>query len=300
MRRVLQASCWNLWLSAGLGLALWVLLVKAVWRLRELLARNHGSTADTDGLIARQRSAACARQDHLQGPCVNAIFTLSVNLVFTAQLHAQGGVPIMATDGEREVMGLALTTNAEMVAAVLRGAEDPATQSVMAAIAATRTLGVLVDDTLHALVRRARREGRTWAEIGQVLNVTRQGAFQRFGGGQTPDAGDEPLKPIPGARDKATSVIEHLLASRWEDLWATFDSRVTKAATVEMFETTLAKSRKEYGEVVSLGTPRSSVVGDYTVVDVPITCERGDGIGRVSFDADEKVAGLFLLPADTP
>ena len=55
------------------------------------------------------------------------------------------GRSAMTTDGEREVMGLTLTTNAEMVAAVLRSAEDPATQSVIAAIAATRTLDLVVE-----------------------------------------------------------------------------------------------------------------------------------------------------------
>jgi hypothetical protein len=28
--------------------------------------------------------------------------------------------------------------------------------------------------------------------------------------------------------------------------------------------------------------------------------EKGDGIGWVSFNADEQVAGLYLLPADAP
>ena len=206
----------------------------------------------------------------------------------------------VATDGEREVMGLMLTTNAEMVAGVLRGTEGPHAQSLIAAIAATRTLGVLVDDTLHALVRRARNEGRTWAEIGEVLNVTRQAAFQRFGGGQTPDTGDEPLQPIADAGPKAVRVLELLLAERWEELWATFDERVTKAATVEIFQSALATAKRNFGEFVAMGTPKCTVHGDYTVVDVPLACERGDGIGRVSFDADEQVAGLFLLPADAP
>jgi hypothetical protein len=206
----------------------------------------------------------------------------------------------MASDGEREVMGLMLTTNAEMVATVLRGSQNPPAQSVMAAIAATRTLGVLVDDTLHALVRRARNEGHTWAEIGEVLNVTRQAAFQRFGGGQTPDTGDESLQPIADAGPKATRVIELLLAENWDELWKTFDERVTKAASVEIFHTTLATAKSNYGEVVALGSPSAKVIGDYTVVDVPIACERGEGIGRVSFNADEQVAGLFLLPSDAP
>lgn len=206
----------------------------------------------------------------------------------------------MATDGEREVMGLTLTTNAAMVAGVLRGAEDPATQSVMAAIAATRTLDMVVDDVLHALVRRARSEGRTWAEIGGVLNVSRQAAFQRFGGGQKPDAGDEAMQPLPDAGPKAIHILELVLARRWDDLWATFDKRVTELATVEVFESTLSTVSASYGEFVAFGTPVSTVMGDYTVVDVPMFLERGDGIGKVSFNADEQVAGIYLLPSDTP
>jgi len=206
----------------------------------------------------------------------------------------------MATDGEREVMGLTLTTNAELVAAVLRDADGPPAQSLMAAIAATRTLDLVVEDTLHALVRRARGEGRTWAEIGEVLNVTRQAAFQRFGGGHDTDAGDEPMKPIGDAGPKAVRVLELLLGERWDELWATFDERVSKAASAEVFKSALAGAWAAFGEFVAFGTPTSSVVGDYTVVNVPMACERGDGIGRVSFNADEQVAGLFLLPADTP
>jgi len=204
----------------------------------------------------------------------------------------------MATDGEREVMGLALTTNAQMVAAVLRGVEEPATQSVMAAIAATRTLDMLVNDTLHALVRRARNEGHTWAEIGQVLNVSRQAAFQRFGGGQTPDTGDESLQPIPDSGPKATHILELVFAKKWDELWTTFDDRVPKLASVELFESTLANVASTFGELVAFGTPTSNVVGDYTVVDVPIALEKGDGIGKVSFNADEQVAGVYLLPSD--
>ena len=206
----------------------------------------------------------------------------------------------MASDGEREVMGLMLTTNAEMVASVLRGAEGSPQQSLMAAIAATRTLDAVVEDTLRALVRRARAEGRTWAEIGQALNVTRQAAFQRFGGGQVPDKGDEPLRPIDDAGARATTVLESLFAERWDELWATFDERVARAASVEVFKSALASAEASAGHLVAFGAPTSSVVGDYTVVNVPMACERGDGIGRVSFNADEQVAGLFLLPADTP
>jgi hypothetical protein len=83
--------------------------------------------------------------------------------------------------GARDAMGLALTTNAELVSRVLHGAGRADGASVMAAVSATRTLDVILNDILRALVRQARAEGRTWAEIGEVLQVTRQAAFQRFG-----------------------------------------------------------------------------------------------------------------------
>lgn len=69
-----------------------------------------------------------------------------------------------------------------MVSQVLRGETATGSPEVMAAVATTRSLDLIVDDILHALVRQARAEGHTWAEIGDLLHVTRQAAFQRFGG----------------------------------------------------------------------------------------------------------------------
>ena len=52
---------------------------------------------------------------------------------------------------------------------------------------------------------------------------------------------------------------------------------------------------------VSARANRSSAgCGDQVVVDVPLRYEAGDMKARVSFDAEEKVAGLFILAAETP
>lgn len=107
-------------------------------------------------------------------------------------------------------MGLILTTNAELVGGVLREAGATEGGSVMAAVAATRSLDLIVDDILHALVGQARAEGHTWAEIGGVLHVTRQAAFQRFGGAAVESSHDDSLvAPLPGAQAKATGVLDH-------------------------------------------------------------------------------------------
>jgi hypothetical protein len=86
---------------------------------------------------------------------------------------------------DREVMAMMLATNVQLVADVLRADED-SPGHVMRAIAATRSLDMIVEDTLRALVEQARAAGHTWAEIGDLLHVSRQAAFQRFGGGRGP------------------------------------------------------------------------------------------------------------------
>jgi len=49
------------------------------------------------------------------------------------------------------------------------------------AIGEALTAEIAADRALHEAVAAARANGRTWAEIGMVLGVTRQTAQQRFG-----------------------------------------------------------------------------------------------------------------------
>ncbi len=91
---------------------------------------------------------------------------------------------------DRDVMATLLATNVQLVANVLRADEDDSPGQVMRAIAATRSLEMIVEDTLRALVEQARAAGHTWAEIGELLHVSRQAAFQRFGGGRRPTVED--------------------------------------------------------------------------------------------------------------
>ena len=160
----------------------------------------------------------------------------------------------MTSDGEREVMGLVLTTNAELVSGVLRGAGAPEGPSVMAAVSATRTLDLIVNDILHALVRQARAEGRTWAEIGEVQHVTRQAAFQRFGAAaDDPRAQEGVMKPIRGAADKASVILGDWLHERYDAVRRDFDARMLEQCTVEMLQAVRGQTRQTGGEPVEMG-----------------------------------------------
>lgn len=229
------------------------------------------------------------------------------------------------TSPEREVMALVLCRNAELVAEVLRGAKAEDSKATLRAVAATRSLSDVVDDTLRALVRQAREEGRTWAEIGEVLRITRQAAFQRFGGatsgaddqgrqaaGAPPaQSGDEDPASgqergsrtgegpqVPQAADRALDLLGDFLQGRFEQVRSGFDERMLQACPAELLHTALKQTKAEAGERQEIGAPAVSVRHGYTVVDVPIAFERGDRIGRVVLNADGEVSGLFVLPPD--
>jgi hypothetical protein len=196
-------------------------------------------------------------------------------------------------------MATLLVTNVQLVADVLRANDDDdAHGQVMRAIAATRSLDMIVEDTLRALVEQARDAGHTWAEIGELLHVSRQAAFQRFGGGRGPTAEDAVAVPVEGAVEAAVPVLEAFLDRRFDDARATFGERMLKACSVELLADVREKVRAEGGEVQALGTPIVSVRDGYTGVDIPVALERGDGIGRVVLDADRQVVGFFVRRAE--
>jgi hypothetical protein len=198
---------------------------------------------------------------------------------------------------DREVMAMMLATNVQLVADVLR-ADEGAGGQVMRAVAATRSLSMIVEDTLHALVAQARAAGHTWAEIGEVLRVSRQAAFQRFGGGRDPSHEDGMrAAPADGAVERAVLVLQGFLDGRFEDTRSAFDERMRKACSVELLADVREKVRAAGGEVQAIGTPAVSVRDGYTIVDIPVALERADGVSRVVLDADLRIAGFFVRRA---
>jgi hypothetical protein len=199
---------------------------------------------------------------------------------------------------DREVMAMMLSTNVEFVGDVLRADGHPSGQ-LLRAIAATRSLETIVDDTLRALVEQARAAGHTWAEIGEILHVSRQAAFQRFGGDRRPAAGEDAVEvPVQDAVEHAVPVLQAFLDGRWDDARSTFDERMLQACSVELLADVREKVRREAGEVQTLGTPAVSVRDGYTLVDIPVALERADGFGRVVLNADRQVAGFFIRPRE--
>jgi hypothetical protein len=216
-----------------------------------------------------------------------------------------------ALEVDRQVMARMAQANADLMVRVLRGDEPVEGDPVMVALATARSLGVVVEDILRGLVVQARRDGRTWAEIGDVLHVTRQAVLQRFGGASAAAATATtaaPLSPRPvrSAGPKAVELLKHFFNRRWDELRAHFNQQMLDGCSVELLASVRGQIPGVAGEAVDIGTPHAARLGEHTNVEVPLTFHAPlafglrHATGRVVFDAVGKVAGFFILPQSTP
>jgi hypothetical protein len=157
-------------------------------------------------------------------------------------------------------------------------------------------LNGLAAATLRASVERARATGRTWQEIGDVLGVTRQAAFQRFGNPIDPRTGVPMNASVrPGAAEHAIQVIVDWFAGDYTALSADFNEEMTTKASAESMAQAFAQITGMVGAYEGMGEPVVRQWGDLTVVDVPLRFEAGELVGRVSYGTDGKIAGVFAV-----
>ncbi|WP_052443083.1 DUF3887 domain-containing protein [Streptacidiphilus neutrinimicus] len=162
----------------------------------------------------------------------------------------------------------------------------------------------LAEQVLKLSVQQARDAGRTWQEIGDLLGVTRQAAFQRFGRPIDPRTGEPMDKTVrvADAAQRAVAIVTAVLEGRMEEARRSFDAQVLAAFTDEVRGDGLATVTGLVGAFEGFGEAEPFVrrVGEHTVVDIPLRYEAGEMKARVAFDTDEKVAGLFILTPETP
>ncbi|MFC9078262.1 DUF3887 domain-containing protein [Streptomyces sp. NPDC057062] len=162
----------------------------------------------------------------------------------------------------------------------------------------------LAEQVFKLCVQQSRDAGHTWQEIGDLFGVTRQAAFQRFGRPIDPRTGEPMDKTVhmADAAERALTIVTAVLEGRMDEARRSFNAEVLAAFTDEVRGDGLATVTGLVGafEGFGEGEPFVRRIGDHTVVDIPLRYEAGDMKARVAFDADEKVAGLFILAPETP
>jgi len=170
--------------------------------------------------------------------------------------------------------------------------------SPLAAMASARELATVADAALQTAVDRARAAGHSWKEIGDVLETSRQAAFQRFGRPVDPRTGEPMTRGVlPGAAERAIAIFADIAAGKWDAARADFGPRMLEAVSAGRLADGWAQMVSMFGRYESPGEPFTHPLGNYTIVDIPLTFEAGEATGQVTFDADGQVAGLFIRPA---
>jgi hypothetical protein len=164
------------------------------------------------------------------------------------------------------------------------------------AIGVAQELARGAEEGLAMTVARARESGHTWAEIGQVLGTSRQAAFQRFGRPADPRTGRPMAPAVPDAGDLAGRLFDDLTAGDWAAVCARFGPAVAARLDPPGLASAWAQVIGMVGRYERRGTPSVYQAGDHTIVDLPLFFEAGERMGRVSYDRDARVAGLFFLP----
>ncbi|WP_449346319.1 DUF3887 domain-containing protein [Streptomyces xanthochromogenes] len=211
------------------------------------------------------------------------------------------------TDDSESTMPLGtLTARLAEQAGVLAGAvgsplEPPAYLDL---VRRARDVDGLAGQVLKLTVQQSRDAGHTWQEIGELLGVTRQAAFQRFGKPIDPRTGAPMDKTVrmENAAERARQIAEAVLGDRMDEARPYFNAQVLEAFTDEVRGSGMATVAGLVGafEGFAEDAPFVRRVGDHTVVDIPLHYEAGDMKARVAFDTEEKVAGLFILAPETP
>ena len=98
----------------------------------------------------------------------------------------------------------------------------------------------------------------------------------------------------------AARALRQFLDGEFEALRAEFDQRMTEACPVTLLDSVRSSLTGELGQVLKAGDPSVISRSGYTVVDIPVTYEKGKRKGRVALDPDARIAGFFVLMSEVP
>ena len=174
---------------------------------------------------------------------------------------------------------------------------DPGTGAPLAAVAAASELSAATNAALQEAVDRARAAGHSWREIGDVLDTTRQAAFQRFGRPVDPRTGKPMMRAVPrGTADRAIGLFADIVEGRWESATKDFTPTMLEHVDAGRIADAYAQTVSMVGGFERMGEPLAYPVSMGTSVDIPLYFEAGERTGQVTFDRDGKVIGLFIRP----
>jgi hypothetical protein len=193
------------------------------------------------------------------------------------------------------VSSLHKEVGAILASPVLKRDADPL-ELLRASIAVQAQVASLVS----AAVEQARDAGCTWLEIGDILGISRQAAFQRFGKPVDPRTGEAMnTTPMPEAVTLAETVVDDFAQAKWGQIIARFDATMSAAVSDETLAVAWAQIIGSAGSYERRGEVEALRAGDLTITNTPMAFEAGDFTARITFRDDQSIAGLYIVPSET-
>lgn len=171
---------------------------------------------------------------------------------------------------------------------------------------------------LEQAVAAERAIGKSWADIGTRLGVTRQAAFKRFGKvtdiltGETmtarntahlTDLAEKFFTYVANGEEELTMGMIHPTVRTelpWQTISETWNRCLTEFGALEGFSDTFVTYPGGLSPIETHSPTGDGKLLGISVVATTLTQEAGELMGRVAFDQDDAIVGILYLPAETP
>lgn len=100
---------------------------------------------------------------------------------------------------------------------------------------------------------------------------------------------------LPDAASRASTIFDLISALQWDQVYSQFDETMKSQIDVDKLAEGWAMAAATAGAFESQGEPFVRAAEPYTVVDIPLTFEAGDMVGRVAYNDSGQISGLFIL-----
>lgn len=166
-------------------------------------------------------------------------------------------------------------------------------------LAAASQLASAAERSLHLLVAEARAAGMTWAQVGEVLGVTRQAAQKRFGGQVPERVAREPLEAPPHLVELALELLDDAVAGRIERIEERASAHLRKVAGDAGLGPAFLAVVPAFGEFLSREEPEVQVVGRVAIVSALERRTLRSVRAEVCLSFEGSLLGLNYLGADS-
>lgn len=159
-------------------------------------------------------------------------------------------------------------------------------------------------------VDQARSTGQSWADIAEVLGVTRQAAFKRFGRPSDPRTGKAmaPTMTVSGVVTLTERVFTLLDDGQYESVRALMSANTARTLTREVVLDVWANAIAEVGRLMTCRNTQAELP-DGTVLNTGesalglvigstvLECEAGEWVGRLALNGEQQIIGLLVVPS---